>query len=143
MPDSITGFRPPQSGLSRLTHCARTGHVHGIDLEAVQAGADGGIVFAELPGFPLVHYLEYPQTESSTGSHHRTIKKQLAGVKALPEIVAVLIHQGPLWVSDVPREGRPGRNQLEIVMLFVHGENIIPQCFGESDIPSIRKPGRN
>jgi hypothetical protein len=28
-------------------------------------------------------------------------------------------------------------------MLFVHGENIIAQCFDDSDIPSIRKPGRS
>jgi hypothetical protein len=99
--------------------------MHGINLEAVKAVADGGVVFAELPGFLFVHDLEDSQTGSSTGSHHRTIEKQRAAVKALPEIRAVFFHQGPLSISDVPREGRPGRYQFEIVMLFVHGENII------------------
>ena len=49
----------PASGTGALAGCAissgaRRGHAHRTNIEPVQAGADGRVAFAELPGFRFV-----------------------------------------------------------------------------------------
>ena len=93
--------------MTPLTLCARSGDLHGINLEAVQFTTDRGIVFAEPPRFRLVGDLKDSQTERSIRRHHGPIEKQFAPVKVLPEINTMLVHQGPLFAGYVLGKGRP------------------------------------
>ena len=86
----------------------------------VQPAANRWIVFAELPGLSLVCDLQHRQTESPARRHHGTIDKNLPRIELLLKIGAVLVHQDSLFVGDVLRKSRPGRNQLKEVMLFLH-----------------------
>jgi hypothetical protein len=113
--------------MTPLTLCARSGDLHGINLKPVQATTDRGIVFAEPPSFRLVRDLKDSQTERSIRRHHGPIEKQFAPVKVLPEISTMPFHQGPLFAGHVLGKARPGRNQCEVVMRFVHRRNIILQ----------------
>ena len=49
------------------------------------------------------------------------MEKKFARVKLLFEIRAMLVHQDFLFVGHVVRKGRPGRNELEEIQLFIHG----------------------
>ena len=82
---------------------------------------DRGVILAELAGLSLVRNLLDSQTESSSRRHHWTMEKKFARVKLLFEIRAMLVHQDFLFVGHVVRKGRPGRNELEEIMLFIHG----------------------
>src|SRR5271169_6472580 len=94
---------------SRSTLPARPRQVHGIELEAVQAGADGRIILAELPRRGFVGDLQDRNPEGSAGRYYRAMGQQLTRGKLLFAVNAVLAHQGLLLLGDVRRKCRSGR----------------------------------
>lgn len=101
--------------------------MHGTDRKTVHPSADRRIAFTELAGFVLVGDLKDCHTKSPFRRHHRPIEKKLARIKLLLEIIAVLVHQLPLFAGNVMRKSRTRRNQFEIVMMFIHGYKMILQ----------------
>jgi hypothetical protein len=75
--------------------------------------------------FSLVRNFEYRHTEGSVGCHHRAIKKDFALSEELSDIARVVFHQEPLFIRHVLREGGPGWDQLEKVMLLVLANTMI------------------
>ena len=101
--------------------CAAGNKVHGVDLKAVEAGEDRGVVFAESLSCFFVVNLENPHAECRFGNEDRTIGKQSSGGKMLGPIDAVGLHQSSFSGRDVGGEAWPGWNEFEEVVLFCHG----------------------
>jgi len=95
--------------------------MHGVELEAVHAGADRRIILAELPRLGFVRDLQDRDTKGAAGCHHRAIRQQFAGGKLLFALSAMLTHQSLFLFGHIRRKCRSRRNQLEVVMPFVHG----------------------
>ena len=75
-----------------------------------------------MAGFGLVGDFEDGQTEGSVLGHHRAVQENSAGRELLSKVEGMLLHQEYLLIGDVLGKGGARGNQLEEVMLFVHGE---------------------